>query len=186
MAGHMSGNPNQDAFTGWLHSNYVSRETLDQRLAALADDLTAKVLVMVADAQQGSQREQATQEKTAEVTQEQIDAALLYAGVGEQQVRQMIEAALIKYSADKTGLPDFALESAGMLIIGRNSLSLYVTSSAKTCFMVEQCPPRLAVFTCDNIYGLNRTGSNKSVRCRCSSVTYIVGSDQMPHIMQGV
>ena len=32
-----------------------------------------------------------------------------------QQVRQMIDEALFRYSADKTGLADFGLESAGKI-----------------------------------------------------------------------
>ena len=44
MAGHLSGDPSQDAFTHWLHSNYVSREDLDRRLGAMAADLTENVM----------------------------------------------------------------------------------------------------------------------------------------------
>ena len=47
MAGHLSGNPGQDAFTQWLHSNYVSREILDKRMESLAADLTDNVMTML-------------------------------------------------------------------------------------------------------------------------------------------
>ena len=47
MAGHLSGNPKQDAFTQWLHSNYVSREALDKRLETMAADLTENVIAMM-------------------------------------------------------------------------------------------------------------------------------------------
>lgn len=33
--------------------------------------------------------------------------------MNSQEVRQMIEEALFRYSADKTGIADFALESGG-------------------------------------------------------------------------
>lgn len=34
-----------------------------------------------------------------------------------QQVREMIDEALFRYSADKTGLADFGLESAGKILL---------------------------------------------------------------------
>ena len=52
MAGHLSGNSGQDAFTHWLHSNYVSREDLDKRLGILAADLTENVMTMMKAAEE--------------------------------------------------------------------------------------------------------------------------------------
>ena len=41
-------------------------------------------------------------------------------------------------------------------------------------------------YVCDYIYGWHWTGSDKNVRCRCSSVTITVGPDQMPRITRSV
>jgi hypothetical protein len=41
------------------------------------------------------------------------------------QVRAIVDEALAKYDADKTGLVDYALESSGELIIDTESATFY-------------------------------------------------------------
>ena len=77
MAGHLSGDPSQDAFTHWLHSNYVSREDLDRRLGAMAADLTENVMKMIKSSEEAQiaaavAAARATQEEQAGVQQQVV------------------------------------------------------------------------------------------------------------------
>jgi len=47
MFGKKSGNSDQDAFTAWLHSNYVSRDDLDQRMTLMAKEISDEILNFV-------------------------------------------------------------------------------------------------------------------------------------------
>lgn len=121
MAGHMSGNPSQDTFTQWLHTHYVSREVLDKRLEDLATELTASVLAMVKDLQE---------KQSQQYKQYGVHIQANGTGLGEQQVRQMIEEALFRYSADKTGMADYALESGGGTVLSTRCSESYYRKTA--------------------------------------------------------
>jgi len=93
MAGHMSGNPSQDAFTDWLHSNYVSRTVLDQRLKDLAEELTTSVVGMVKDLQAAQQKQFEEQQQQyqqlhdsqqQQQQQQQVHMSINNTGIGEQ------------------------------------------------------------------------------------------------------
>ncbi|KAL4239314.1 Secreted beta-glucosidase sun1 [Mactra antiquata] len=136
MKGHMSGNPTQDAFTEWLHSNYVSRDVLDERLKDLASDLTSSVLVMIKELQESQQQQyihlEQQQQEIQNSQQQHVHVTADGASIGEQvyQVRRMIEEALLKYSSDKTGIADYALESAGGVVVSTRCSESYYRKTA--------------------------------------------------------
>lgn len=89
MAGHMSGNPTQDAFTEWLHTHYVSRDVLDKRLEDLASELTTSVVAMIKDLQAAQQQqyqqfEQQQDEKKQQAIHITSNGSGVGSGVGEQ------------------------------------------------------------------------------------------------------
>lgn len=85
MAGHMSGNPTQDAFTEWLHTHYVSREVLDKRLEDLASELTTSVVAMIKDLQAAQQQQyQQFEQQQDEKKQQAVHISSIGSGVGEQ------------------------------------------------------------------------------------------------------
>ncbi|KAK3601857.1 hypothetical protein CHS0354_041780 [Potamilus streckersoni] len=114
MEGHTTGKV-QDAFSAWLHAHYVSREALDARLKILANELTDQIMDVM------------KQSKTEET---QVYIASNNTGISEQYVKIIIEDALQKYSADKTGLADFALESAGGSVISTRCSETYYKKTA--------------------------------------------------------
>ena len=44
MTGQSTGDQEQDAFAAWLHSNFVSKKDLDDRLQGFAADLTKQIM----------------------------------------------------------------------------------------------------------------------------------------------
>ncbi|XP_045212525.2 uncharacterized protein LOC123563667 isoform X2 [Mercenaria mercenaria] len=132
MAGHMSGNPTQDAFTEWLHTHYVSRDVLDKRLEDLASELTTSVVAMIKDLQIAQQEQYHQFEQQQEQSkQHAVHITSNGSGVGEQvYVRQMIDEALFRYSADKIGIADYALESAGGTVVSTRCSESYYRKTA--------------------------------------------------------
>ncbi|KAL3876673.1 hypothetical protein ACJMK2_034477 [Sinanodonta woodiana] len=114
MEAHTTGKV-QDAFSAWLHAHYVSREALDSRLKVLANELTDQIM---------DEMKQSRSEET------QVYIASNDTGMSEQYVRIIVEDALQKYSADKTGLADFALESAGGSVISTRCSETYYKKTA--------------------------------------------------------
>ena len=98
MAGHLSGDPSQDAFTHWLHSKYVSREDLDRRLGTLATDLTENVMKMIK-----SSEEAQIAAAVAAATQQQQDSQqqhVVVAGNGSgigAEVCTLLHSILVTY-----------------------------------------------------------------------------------------
>ncbi|KAH3862071.1 SUN domain-containing protein 1-like isoform X1 [Dreissena polymorpha] len=122
MSGEPSDNPSHTAFTEWLQAKYVSKEAVDARLKDLSVELTASMVAMIKDLQAQKQAEAST---TASVLV--VDS---HSGIGEQEVRVLIEEALLRFSADKTGQADFALESAGGSIVSTRCSETFYRKTA--------------------------------------------------------
>ncbi|VDI67303.1 SUN domain-containing protein 1/2 [Mytilus galloprovincialis] len=112
MAGKMTGIDDQDSFTKWFHTHYVSRQDLTDHLANFGQEITKMVMLEVGK-----------QQKTQVVLGE--------GGLSEQIVQRIVEAALLKYSADKLALPDFALESAGGSVVSTRCSHTYHRKTAQ-------------------------------------------------------
>ncbi len=113
------GNQGKDnvGFAAWLQSQFVQPEDMDDKLAALAAKLSKEIEARVALEKEGQ-------------------SSMIYAGgaggdLSEEQIRLMIRDALITYGADKTGQPDFALESAGGSIISTRCSETYHRRTAQ-------------------------------------------------------
>ncbi|XP_021353217.1 SUN domain-containing protein 2-like isoform X2 [Mizuhopecten yessoensis] len=120
MGGHESGNGPQDAFMVWLHNNYVSRKDLEERMSLMAADITRHIL---AEQKKGM-------EPSITITNSGGGA-----DISEQLIRTIVDDALLKYSADKIGLPDFALESSGGSVISTRCSETYHKKTAQYSIM---------------------------------------------------
>lgn len=104
----------QQTLTAWLHDNYISRSELDSQLSVLAKTLTKKLQDML--------------------LKEKPNATLYLSGVNsgisESFVRALVDDALVKFSADKTGMADFALESGGGSVISTRCSETYTKKTA--------------------------------------------------------
>ncbi|CAC5425420.1 SUN1_2 [Mytilus coruscus] len=112
MAGKMTGIDDQDSFTKWFHTQYVSRQDLSDHLAEFGQEITKMVMLEV-------EKRQKTQVILGE------------GGLSEQVVQRIVEAALLKYSADRLALPDFALESAGGSVVSTRCSQTYHRKTAQ-------------------------------------------------------
>ncbi|XP_033743880.1 SUN domain-containing protein 1-like isoform X2 [Pecten maximus] len=120
MGGHESGNGPQDAFMAWLHNNYVSRKDLEERMSLMAADITRHIL---------------TEQRKAVEPSITITNSGSGADISEQLIRSIVDEALLKYSADKIGLPDFALESSGGSVISTRCSETYHKRTAQYSIM---------------------------------------------------
>ncbi|XP_076074098.1 uncharacterized protein LOC143045464 isoform X2 [Mytilus galloprovincialis] len=112
MAGKMTGIDDQDSFTKWFHNHYISRNDLTDHMDKFGKEITKMVMLEVGK-----------QQKTQVVLGE--------GGLSEQIVQRIVEAALLKYSADKLALPDFALESAGGSVVSTRCSHTYHRKTAQ-------------------------------------------------------
>ena len=86
-------------FHTWLHQHFVGQQDLDSKFSALASQILAQVKAE-------------TSKDNNNISGNVFvnpDASMLT----EEDVRQMITKELFMFSADKTGMADYALESAG-------------------------------------------------------------------------
>ncbi|XP_069125030.1 SUN domain-containing protein 1-like isoform X2 [Argopecten irradians] len=120
MGGKESGNGPQDAFMAWLHNNYVSRKDLEERMSLMAADITRQILA--------EQRKAPEQSITITNSGGGSD-------ISEQLIKSIVDDALLKYSADKIGLPDFALESSGGSVISTRCSETYHKKTAQYSIM---------------------------------------------------
>ncbi|KAL8614754.1 hypothetical protein ACOMHN_055311 [Nucella lapillus] len=103
-------------FLGWLNKNYVDHEELETQLLLMTQDITDRI-------------KRSTSSKSLDLS----SSFLLSAGAGnvpEESIRLIVEDALLKYSADKTGLPDYALESAGGSVLNSRCSETYAKKTA--------------------------------------------------------
>ncbi|GAB1602421.1 uncharacterized protein LOC115212367 isoform X1 [Argonauta hians] len=110
----MSGSSNYQILTAWLHNNYISRSELESQLSGLTATLTAKLNDMLA--------------------KERVNKTLYVGEVGSgitaSFVRSLVDEALMKFSADKTGLADYALESGGGSVISSRCSETFAKKTA--------------------------------------------------------
>ncbi|KAK3089609.1 hypothetical protein FSP39_004976 [Pinctada imbricata] len=116
MASHSSGDKDQDAFAAWLHSNFVSKKDLDEQFKTFSADLTKHIFEEV---------------KKYGGTEVFISDTGGGAGISESVVKRIVDDALMKFNADKIGLPDFALESAGGSVISTRCSETYHKKTAQ-------------------------------------------------------
>ncbi|XP_013386889.1 SUN domain-containing protein 2 isoform X1 [Lingula anatina] len=84
------------AFVAWLRDRYVSKEELDNKLTLAVGRIMEQI-----------------KEKDSEVVKTEGTGGWFSSGLAEEDIKRIILTQLTVFTADKTGMPDFALESAG-------------------------------------------------------------------------
>lgn len=119
----------------WVRSVFVAKDYLEQQLLELnkrtdnniREEIERSSIVLMTDISERLKREilLAVEAKHNESSQaEKLQ-------VQEEQVRTIVKSVLAIYDADKTGLVDFALESAGGQILSTRCTESYQTKSAQ-------------------------------------------------------
>lgn len=119
----------------WVRSMFVAKDYLEQQLLQLNEktnnniraEIERSSLVLMSDISERLKREillvvEAKHNESSQVTK---------AHMHEDDVRSIVKAVLAIYDADKTGLVDFALESAGGQILSTRCTESYQTKSAQ-------------------------------------------------------
>lgn len=136
--------PDLDSLKAWIHSVFVAKSALEARLLELAvgrdqfvreeiERLSGVLMKQITDRIRAEtiillekQRTDVLQESRAEILHTNRIAEL-----SEDNVRRIVAEALRVYDADKTGLVDYALESAGGEIVSTRCTETYHTKSAQ-------------------------------------------------------
>ncbi|KAH8371399.1 hypothetical protein KR093_007184 [Drosophila rubida] len=119
----------------WVRSMFVAKEYLEQQLLELnqrtnnniREEIERSSIVLMGDISERLKREillSVEVKQNASMQARKLD-------VQEQQVRDIVKSVLAIYDADKTGLVDFALESAGGQILSTRCTESYQTKSAQ-------------------------------------------------------
>ncbi|KAK6170633.1 hypothetical protein SNE40_018983 [Patella caerulea] len=107
-------------FMSWLHGNYISKEEFEAKMKALANDITDKILLL----EKNTAQQIIIQSENSHGTSGEIE------GISETYVRSLVEESLLKFSADKTGMADYALESAGGSVLSTRCSETYYPKTA--------------------------------------------------------
>ncbi|XP_017050331.1 LOW QUALITY PROTEIN: uncharacterized protein LOC108094314 [Drosophila ficusphila] len=119
----------------WVRSMFVAKDYLEQQLLELnkrtnnniRDEIERSSILLMSDISERLKREMllVVEAKHNESTK------ALKGHIREEEVRQIVKTVLAIYDADKTGLVDFALESAGGQILSTRCTESYQTKSAQ-------------------------------------------------------
>jgi len=119
----------------WVRSMFVAKDYLEQQLLELnkrtenniREEIDRSSIVLMSDISERLKRDillavEAKHNESSQVEKLQMQ---------EEQVRGIVKSVLAIYDADKTGLVDFALESAGGQILSTRCTESYQTKSAQ-------------------------------------------------------
>ncbi|XP_017838569.1 SUN domain-containing protein 1 isoform X1 [Drosophila busckii] len=133
--GEMAGKLDDVDLQNWVRSMFVAKEYLEQQLLELnkrtnnhiREEIERSSIMLMSDISERLKHEilSAVEAKHNE------SSATIKVQMGEQEVRNIVKAVLAIYDADKTGLVDFALESAGGQILSTRCTESYQTKSAQ-------------------------------------------------------
>ncbi|XP_058975930.1 klaroid protein isoform X2 [Musca domestica] len=123
----------------WVNSMFVAKDYLEQRLSdinnrthdKIKQEIDKSAMFLMRDISERLKQEiiiavENKHKETNTKLEGQIKAAL-----SEEEVRNIVKSVLAIYDADKTGLVDFALESAGGQILSTRCTESYQTKSAQ-------------------------------------------------------
>ncbi|XP_039952978.1 uncharacterized protein LOC120769974 isoform X1 [Bactrocera tryoni] len=110
----------------WVRSMFVAKDYLEERLLALNKGTDNKIREEIDRSGMLLMRDINERLKSVSALKEQINTAL-----SEEEVHKIVKSVLNVYDADKTGLVDFALESAGGQILSTRCTENYQTKSAQ-------------------------------------------------------
>jgi len=134
-AGGAAGQLDDADLQSWVRSMFVAKDYLEQQLLELnkrtnnniRDEIERSSVLLMSDISERLKREilLVVEAKHNE------SAKALKGHIREEEVRQIVKTVLAIYDADKTGLVDFALESAGGQILSTRCTESYQTKSAQ-------------------------------------------------------
>ncbi|KAH8272798.1 hypothetical protein KR018_000050 [Drosophila ironensis] len=134
-AGGADGQLDDVDLQNWVRSIFVAKDYLEQQLLELnkrtnnniRDEIERSSILLMSDISERLKREMllVVEAKHNESARE------LKGHIREEEVRQIVKTVLAIYDADKTGLVDFALESAGGQILSTRCTESYQTKSAQ-------------------------------------------------------
>ncbi|XP_017868320.1 PREDICTED: uncharacterized protein LOC108617139 isoform X2 [Drosophila arizonae] len=119
----------------WVRSMFVAKDYLEQQLLELNEktnnniraEIERSSLVLMSDISERLKREILLVVEAKQNASSQSLKALMH----DDEVRNIVKSVLAVYDADKTGLVDFALESAGGQILSTRCTESYQTKSAQ-------------------------------------------------------
>jgi len=136
----------KDGLKQWVSLNHLNVSQINTRLDELRGEIVGKVEVDIKEAAAAEAKLQAEQSVNGRMEEWRKDlendviskmeeaanksVATVDNQVGEGKVGEIVRKALTKYDADKTGLFDFALETAGGSIFATKCTETYQLSSA--------------------------------------------------------
>lgn len=119
----------------WVRSMFVAKDYLEQQLLELnertnnniREEIERSSIVLMGDISERLKQEILLAVEARHNESSQVGKLQLH----EDEVRQIVKSVLAIYDADKTGLVDFALESAGGQILSTRCTESYQTKSAQ-------------------------------------------------------
>ncbi|KAJ3646617.1 hypothetical protein Zmor_024196 [Zophobas morio] len=112
---------NQKGLTDWLHSLFVAKQHLENRLTNLTETLTNKFDISV---------ENTANQVMDKVVTRLSDRPFDSGSVTEEQIKKIVHASLKIYDADRTGLVDYAMEPLGGEIVTTRCTESYHSGTA--------------------------------------------------------
>jgi SUN domain-containing protein 1/2 len=139
------GKPGEN-FAAWVNTYFIAKTEIESKMAALTEDIDKKIEQHVntelrdvarSEAQQTAQQimdtvsnnirsEYSQRIKEAEANHTELPSG----GLSKEEVFKIVKAALIQYDADKTGMFDYALETAGGSVVSTRCTETYIQKTA--------------------------------------------------------
>jgi len=139
------GKPTEN-FAAWVNTYFIAKSEIETRLTALTADIDSKIQhhmdtelrdVAKSEAQQTAQQimdtvsnnirvEYAQRVKEAQANKTEVPVG----GLNKEEVFKIVKSALIQYDADKTGMFDYALETAGGSVVSTRCTETYIQKTA--------------------------------------------------------
>lgn len=131
----------------WIKSIFITKDYLEERLQALNKDGDAKLKLELDQVGAGLLDEvliKVRNEMTSHTTN------LSVSEIDETSIERIVRAILAVYDADKTGLPDYALETAGGQVISTRCTQFYQRRTAQISIFgiplwYQSSTPRIAI-----------------------------------------
>ncbi|XP_013109834.2 klaroid protein isoform X1 [Stomoxys calcitrans] len=123
----------------WINSMFVAKDYLEQRLALINNrtnerikqEIDKSAMFLMRDISERLKTEIILAVKKKHLESNAVLEGHIKAALSEEEVRNIVKSVLAIYDADKTGLVDFALESAGGQILSTRCTESYQTKSAQ-------------------------------------------------------
>jgi len=144
MAGGEGGSHAARTFSTWLNSHLLARAELEASLTSLSADLDTKLAeVGTSVRKEAGEAGQQLMDKVSlqlreelEIRLQEVQAAAVdgavpsVQGLNRTEVLEIVKNSLIQYDADKTGMFDYALETAGGSVVSTRCTETYVQKTA--------------------------------------------------------